>query len=94
MNIQYLWYKQNKKCAKLGCEHKTCSMITALHWLFIQYKGIKDRNKTDKLSYIYHKGNRKHASKNTPVVLVSFLVCAKTVTDPLQNWMLRWGLEV
>lgn len=82
MNIQYLWYKQNKECAKLGCEHTTWSMIAAIHLLFIQYEGIKDRDKKDRLPYIYHKDKKKHANKNTLVFLVPILeVCAKIVTE-------------
>lgn len=82
MNIQYLWYKQNKECAKLGCEHTTCSMTAAMYLLFIQYEGIKDRDKRDKLPYIYHKDKRRHANKNTLVVLVPIAeVCTEIVTE-------------
>ena len=60
----------------------TCSMTAAINLLFIQYEGIKDRDKRDNLPYIYHKDKRKHANKNTLVVFVPILeVCAEIVTE-------------
>lgn len=82
MNIQYSWYKQNKECAKLGCEHTTCFMAAAVDLLFIQYDGIKDKDRRDKLPNLYHKTKRKYANQNILVFPVPVLeVCAEVVLE-------------
>lgn len=82
MNIQYSWYKKKKECAKLGCEHITCSMATAVYLPFVQYDGTKGRDKRDKLPNFYHKAKRKYANPNILVFPVPVLeVCAEVVIE-------------